>query len=79
MDKKLLYLTIIIEGSIKKIKDFRRKIKFVKGDIRNENDLKKAANGANVIIHLAYINGTKFFYSKPELVLEVAVEDLKCI
>ena len=41
MDKKLLYLTIIIEGSIKKIKDFRRKIKFVKGDIRNENDLKK--------------------------------------
>ena len=63
-------------GSIKKIKDFRRKIKFVKGDIRNENDLKKAANGANVIIHLAYINGTKFFYSKPELVLEVAVKGI---
>ena len=63
-------------GSIKKIKDFRRKVKFVKGDIRNENDLKKAANGANVIIHLAYINGTKFFYSKPELVLEVAVKGI---
>ena len=63
-------------GSIKKIKDFRNKIKFIKGDIRKENDLLKAAKRVNTIIHLAYINGTKFFYSKPELVLEVAVKGI---
>ena len=28
------------------------------------------------VIHLAYINGTEFFYSKPDLVLEVAVKGM---
>lgn len=63
-------------GSINKIKEIKKKIRFVKGDIRNKNDLMKASKGVNVIIHLAYINGTKYFYSKPELVLEVAVKGI---
>ena len=28
------------------------------------------------MIHLAYINGTKFFYSKPDLVLDVAIKGI---
>ena len=30
----------------------------------------------NSIIHLAYINGTKYFYEKPELILDVAIKGL---
>ena len=63
-------------GSIQKIYNIRKKIKFIKGDIRNKNALLKASKKADAIIHLAYINGTKYFYSKPELVLDVAVKGL---
>lgn len=33
-------------------------------------------NGVNAVAHLAFINGTEFFYSKPELVLDVAVKGM---
>ena len=38
--------------------------------------LSKAFKNINAVIHLAYINGTKYFYSKPDLVLDVAVKGL---
>ncbi len=63
-------------GSISKIKNFKKKIKFIKGDIRNKKQLNKALKGTNAVIHLAYINGTKFFYSKPDLVLDVAIKGI---
>lgn len=61
-------------GSIKKLKN--KEIKFYKGDIRNQKQFFKILQNVDVIIHLAYINGTKFFYEKPELVLDVAVKGL---
>ena len=36
----------------------------------------KAANKVDAVMHLAYINGTKYFYSKPDLVLDVAIKGL---
>ena len=38
--------------------------------------VKDAIRGADCVCHLAYINGTEFFYSKPDLVLEVAVKGM---
>ena len=61
-------------GNINKIKSFRKKIKFVKGDIRNKKLLDKVLKNTDAVIHLAYINGTKYFYSKPILVLDVAIK-----
>ena len=50
---------------------------FIKGDIRKINDLRKAfKNKIDVIIHLAYINGTKYFYTKPEQILDIATKGL---
>ena len=63
-------------GKLSRINDIRKKIKFISGDIRNKKKLFNAVNGSNAVIHLAYINGTKYFYSKPELVLDVAVKGL---
>ena len=63
-------------GKLGRINDIRKKVKFVNGDIRNKKKLFNAVSGSNAVIHLAYINGTKYFYSKPELVLDVAVKGL---
>ena len=63
-------------GKFSRINDIRKKVKFISGDIRNKKKLFNAVKGSNVVIHLAYINGTKYFYSKPDLVLDVAVKGL---
>jgi len=46
------------------------------GDIRELAAVRQAAEGMTSVIHLAYVNGTEFFYSKPDLVLEVAVKGM---
>ena len=63
-------------GSIKKIKNLKKKIKFIKGDIRNKESLNKAVKKVDAVIHLAYVNGTKYFYSKPVLVLDIAIKGM---
>lgn len=51
-------------------------VEIVLDDIRNADAVKTAACGADEVIHLAYINGTKNFYSSPEVVLEVGVKGI---
>ena len=63
-------------GSLKRIKKIINKVTFIKGDIRNKKNLKKAIINTDAVIHLAYINGTKYFYSKPDLVLDIAVKGI---
>jgi len=75
-NQKVIIFDNNYRGSINKIEDFKNKVKFIRGDIRNKNNLTKATKKVNAVIHLAYINGTKFFYSKPDLVLEVAVKGI---
>lgn len=63
-------------GSVRKLQDVLDRIEFIEGDIRDAEVVKNAALGMDSIIHLAYVNGTEFFYSKPELVLDVAVRGM---
>ncbi len=50
---------------------------FINGDIRDKSSLKKAfKKKITTIIHLAYINGTKYFYKKPDLILDIATKGL---
>jgi nucleoside-diphosphate-sugar epimerase len=63
-------------GRIGKIKDIKSNIKFIKGDIRDRKILDKALKNTDAVIHLAYVNGTKYFYSRPILVLDVAVKGI---
>jgi dTDP-glucose 4,6-dehydratase/UDP-glucose 4-epimerase len=51
-------------------------IDLIEGDVCSPSTVKKAAEGCDSLIHLAYLNGTEFFYSKPELVLEIAVKGM---
>lgn len=63
-------------GSIRRLDGFEGKFEMIKGDIRDPKMVEKACTGVDSVFHLAYINGTEFFYTKPELILEVAVKGM---
>ena len=50
-------------------------VQLVNGDIRDFDSLNKALtkNKFETVVHLAYINGTQNFYSRPKDVLDVAL------
>ena len=60
-------------GKSRRIKDVDNKISFIKGDIRDKKKLLSINKKIDTVIHLAYINGTKFFYEKPFEILDIAV------
>ncbi len=49
---------------------------FIAGDVRNINTVNQACQNIDSVVHLAFVNGTKYFYEKPELVLEVGVKGM---
>jgi UDP-glucose 4-epimerase len=50
-----------------------KNIKVINGDIRNIQIIKKAIKDVDIVIHLAFINGTRNFYKKASLVLDVGL------
>jgi len=52
------------------------RVEFIKSDIRDVKKITEACKNIDAIIHLAYINGTKYFYENPDLVLEVGVKGM---
>jgi UDP-glucose 4-epimerase len=63
-------------GTTMKLGDAASEVELISGDIRDPVAVKQVIRGADGVFHLAYVNGTEFFYSKPELVLEVAVKGM---
>lgn len=59
-----------------RLNDIRSKIDFIEGDIRDEQIVEKACKNIDTVFHLAYLNGTEFFYTKPEIVLDIAVKGI---
>jgi dTDP-glucose 4,6-dehydratase/UDP-glucose 4-epimerase len=60
-------------GRAERLGDIAGDVEFVQADIRDASSVRQACCGVDSVCHLAYINGTQFFYSQPELVLEVGV------
>ncbi len=65
-----------LRGNKKKLLSLKNKIKIIDGDIRDIKKLKKYSKNVDSIIHLAFLNGTEFFYSKPDLVLDIGVKGM---
>jgi len=63
-------------GDMRRLEGFVDDIEFIEGDIRDESIVRKACVGIDSVCHLAYINGTQFFYQIPEVILEVAVKGM---
>ena len=63
-------------GNLSRLSEIKKEIIFINGDIRDQKKVFKAIKRVNAVIHLAYINGTKYFYTKPDLVLDIAVKGM---
>ena len=60
-------------GSFRRLTDVADSLDIRIGDIRNADLVSKSLKGVDMVIHLAYINGTINFYEKPREVLDVAI------
>ena len=63
-------------GHPRRLADVKNDIEFVAGDIRDAAAVTNAAKGVDEVHHLAFVNGTEFFYTQPDLVLDVGVRGM---
>ena len=63
-------------GAPRRLETVKNDIEFIGGDIRNAAAVESAVRGMDEVHHLAFVNGTEFFYSAPELVLDVGVKGM---
>jgi nucleoside-diphosphate-sugar epimerase len=63
-------------GSLRRLADVESDLEFIQGDIRDAEAVATASRGMDGVFHLAFVNGTEFFYSRPELVLEVGIKGM---
>lgn len=57
-------------GALRRLGDALDDVEMIEADIRDRDAVCRAADGVDSVFHLAYVNGTEFFYTKPELVLD---------
>jgi nucleoside-diphosphate-sugar epimerase len=46
------------------------------GDIRDLTAVQRAVQGVDCVVHMSAINGTRYFYEEPELVVDVAIRGI---
>jgi nucleoside-diphosphate-sugar epimerase len=63
-------------GSRGRLTDVESRIDWIQGDVRDPSIVARAVRDVDAVVHLAAVNGTEFFYTRPELVLEVAVKGM---
>lgn len=63
-------------GSPRRLADVVKNIEFIAGDIRDAAAVEAAVRGMDEVHHLAFVNGTGFFYTAPDLVLDVGVRGM---
>ena len=63
-------------GSPRRLTEVAQDIEFIGGDIRDAAAVAKATQDMDEVHHLAFVNGTEFFYSQPDLVLDVGVRGM---
>jgi UDP-glucose 4-epimerase len=60
-------------GHPRRLQAIASEIEMVTGDIRDPAAVGRAVAGVDTVIHMSAVNGTRFFYEEPELVIDVAV------
>jgi UDP-glucose 4-epimerase len=55
------------------VDDPKARLRLVEGDVRDPAVARRATEGCEIVFHLAAVNGTENFYTKPDVVLDVAV------
>ena len=65
-----------LRGSSSRLADISGSIESIRADIRDAKAVRDACKGIDSVCHLAYLNGTEFFYTKPDLVLDIGVKGM---
>ncbi|MCU0900691.1 MAG: NAD-dependent epimerase/dehydratase family protein [Cypionkella sp.] len=63
----------MVRGDASRFAEVADQVRLHSIDVRDEDAVTKAVDGAEVVMHLAAINGTENFYKRPELVLDVGI------
>lgn len=63
----------MVRGDVGRFAEVADDVDLVSCDVRDQQALERAFEGAQVVMHLAAINGTENFYKRPELVLDVGL------
>lgn len=63
-------------GRADKLGDVASSVEVVSADIRDGDAVRRATAGCDTVFHLAYVNGTRFFYERPKHVLDVGVRGM---
>lgn len=63
-------------GKLERLGDVKDDVELVLGDIRNADVIERALAGMEAVCHLAFVNGTRYFYEQPGTVLEVGVKGM---
>ena len=63
----------MVRGDPSRIAEVADDVELFSCDVRDQQALERAFAGADVVMHLAAINGTENFYKRPELVLDVGL------
>lgn len=63
-------------GAPRRLGDAIDDVEMIEGDIRDRDIVRAATRGMDCVAHLAYVNGTEFFYSQPEIVLDIAIRGM---
>jgi dTDP-glucose 4,6-dehydratase/UDP-glucose 4-epimerase len=69
----------VSRGRFDRLADLAGSIEFLSADVRDADAVLAAAQGIDTVVHLAAINGTAFFYSQPELVLDVGIRGMLAV
>src|SRR5471030_264899 len=60
-------------GAVRRLGEYIRDLQLIVADIRDGDAVIRAARGVDSVLHLAFVNGTEFFYNQPETVSDVGV------
>ena len=63
-------------GRAARLADVRDNVEFIDADVRDADAVRRAARGVDSLCHLAAVNGTEWFYDRPDLVLDVGVKGI---
>lgn len=63
----------MVRGDASRFAEVADQVELHTCDVRDQAALEKAFVGAEVVMHLAAVNGTQNFYTQPEMVLEVGM------
>ena len=74
--ERVRVLDNLSRGNQRRLGDVVADVEFVEADVRDAAAVSRAAKGIDCVVHAAFVNGTQFFYSMPQLVLDVGIRGM---